>query len=113
LQKARRAIQTRYLAVGSAILLPAYATASQDTPPHPQPDFPRAESFYPYSAKLWAQEGTVVVHYCVDANGHLSELPSLDRTSGDDDLDGAALALAKAGDGHYVPAHEAGKAIAT
>ena len=109
---ARRVVRTRYLAVCCTILLPAYATASQDTPPHPKPDFPRAESFYPYSAKLWAQEGTAVVHYCVDAKGHLSELPSLDRTSGDDDLDGAALALAKAGDDHYVPAYEGGKATA-
>jgi TonB family protein len=75
-------------------------------------DFPSSESFYPYTARLWAQEGSTAVHYCVDANGRLSGEPTVERSSGDDDLDGAAVVLAKAGDGHYVPAREAGKEIA-
>jgi TonB family protein len=88
------------------------ATAPVTTAPHPARDFPSSESFYPYSAKLWAQEGTASIHYCVDDTGHLSGEPSLKETSGDHDLDGAALALAKAGDGHYLPGYQAGKAVA-
>jgi TonB family protein len=107
-----RLSRARYLAACCSILLQSYATASPDGAPHPTADFPRAESFYPHAAKLWAQEGTTVVHYCVDANGHLSGDPTVERTSGDEDLDGAALALAKAGDDHYVPAYAAGKATA-
>lgn len=107
-----RSGRTLSVVVGYAILVQGSATASPTAAPHPGTDFPSSESFYPYSARLWAQEGATVVHYCVDANGRLSGAPTVERTSGDDDLDGAALALAKAGDGHYVPAHEAGKAIA-
>jgi outer membrane biosynthesis protein TonB len=108
-----RSGRTLSVVVGYAILAQGSATASPTAAPHPGTDFPSSESFYPYSARLWAQEGATVVHYCVDANGRLSGEPTVERTSGDGDLDGAALALAKAGDGHYVPAHEAGKAIAT
>jgi TonB family protein len=107
-----RLSRTRYLAACCTILLHGYAIASPDESPPPTADFPRAESFYPYAARVWAQEGTTVVRYCVDANGHLSGDPTVERTSGDEDLDGAALALAKAGDDHYVPAYEAGKATA-
>ena len=108
-----RAGRVRSVAVGCAVaLIQGYATASPTVVAHPGTDFPSSESFYPYAAKLWAQEGVAVVHYCVDENGRLSEEPTVERTSGDDDLDGAALVLAKAGDGHYVAASEAGKAIA-
>ncbi len=107
-----RAGRTRQVVVCCTILVQGCATTSPTAAPHPGTDFPRSESFYPYTARLWAQEGATVVHYCVDANGRLSGEPTVERTSGDDDLDGAALALAKAGDGHYMPAHEAGKAVA-
>jgi len=108
----RRVRRTRGVAVCCAILVQGCATTSPTAASHTGTDFPSSESFYPYAARLWAQEGATVVHYCVDANGRLSGEPTVERTSGDDDLDGAALALAKAGDGRYVPAYEAGKAIA-
>jgi TonB family protein len=111
-QGMQRVSRTLSVVACCAILVQGSATASPTGSSHPGTDFPNSESFYPYSAKLWAQEGATVVHYCVDANGRLSGEPTVERTSGDDDLDGAALALAKAGDGHYVPAYEAGKAIA-
>lgn len=88
------------------------ASAPVTTAPHPGSDFPSSESFYPYSAKVWAQEGSANIHYCVDERGYLSGEPALKETSGDHDLDGAALALAKAGDGHYLPGRQAGKAVA-
>ena len=108
----RRVRRTRGVAVCCTILVQGCATTSPTAASHPGTDFPSSESFYPYAARLWAQEGATAVHYCVDANGRLSGEPTVERTSGDDDLDGAALALAKAGDGRYVPAYEAGKAIA-
>jgi len=105
--------RARSVAVGCAVAaIHGYTVAAPSAAPHPGADFPNSESFYPYTAKLWAQEGVAVVHYCVDESGRLSEEPTVERTSGDDDLDGAALALAKAGDGHYMAASEAGKAIA-
>jgi TonB family protein len=90
----------------------AVAPQTQTVAARPAPDFPHAESFYPFVARLWAEEGAPVVHFCVDATGRLSAEPTVKRSSGADHLDAAALELAKAGDGHYVPAHEAGKAIA-
>jgi TonB family protein len=96
-----------------AMLVHLSAIASATATSHPGADFPSSESFYPTAARLWDEEGATVVHYCVDENGRLSEAPIVERSSGDDDLDRAALELAKAGDGHYVPAYEAGKAIAS
>ena len=79
--------------------------------PRPGSDFPDAESFYPRSARVWGQEGFAVVYFCVDDHGRLSGEPSIRDTSGDLELDAAALALAKAGDGHYLPAYLLGQAM--
>jgi outer membrane biosynthesis protein TonB len=96
----------------AGVLVAGCATALVNTAPRPGSDFPNSESFYPYPARVWAQEGVADVHYCVDANGRLSSDPTLEDTSGDHDLDTAALALAKAGDGRYLPGSQAGKAVA-
>lgn len=100
------------MAWGAIFGLHGYAGASTLTVPHPAPDFPDSEAFYPATAKLMFREGKVVVHFCVDENGHLSGEPTVAGSSGDDDLDQGAVALAKAGNDHYIPGYEDGKAIA-
>ena len=85
---------------------------SPTTPPHPRGDFPTLDRFYPVAAEVWGEEGAVVVHFCVDEKGELSEDPTVDQSSGNDVLDKGALELAKAGSGHYVPGNEAGQAVA-
>jgi TonB family protein len=85
---------------------------SPTTPPHPRGDFPALDRFYPVAAEVWGEEGAVVVHFCVDEKGELSEDPTVDQSSGYDVLDKGALELAKAGSGHYVPGNEAGQAVA-
>jgi len=83
---------------------------SRFQPPHPRPDFPTSETFYPTNARIWGQEGVVTIHYCVDAEGRLSGTPSIKQSSGSEELDAAGLALAKAGDGHFQPAYDKGSA---
>lgn len=101
------------VAVGcTLIMVGGCATAPVSKAPRPGPDFPSSEAFYPYPAKVWAQEGVAEVHFCVDASGRLSADPTLQNGSGDQDLDTAALALSKAGDGHYLPGYQEGKAVA-
>ena len=57
---------------------------SPTTPPHPRGDFPTLDRFYPVAAEVWGEEGAVVVHFCVDEKGELSEDPTVDQSSGND-----------------------------
>jgi TonB family protein len=73
--------------------------------PRPGPNFPTLESYYPAAAKRAGQEGAAIIHYCVDPNGRLTAPPTIVTSSGNEALDEAALNLANAGSGLYLPAY--------
>jgi protein TonB len=90
-------------------------------PPPPKPvnrvaggpgkGFPASEDYYPAASHRMGETGAAVVHVCVDANGKLSQDPTVLTTSGSARLDEGAVKLAKAGSGHYRPTTEDGKAV--
>lgn len=84
---------------------------SKVVPPTPGPDFPSTATYYPMEAKTAGQEGVVLVHYCVDPSGKLTAPPTIMTSSGNQALDAAAVNLATAGSGHYLPASENGVAV--
>jgi TonB family protein len=53
---------------------------------------------------LNGEVGMTEVHACVDPDGRLTEEPTIAKSSGQAHVDAAALALARAGSGHYLPA---------
>lgn len=85
---------------------PTTATPVVKHLPRPGKGFPRSEVFYPQESKRLGEFGGSNVHICVDAKGVLTEAPTLAMSSGFERLDQAALALAAAGSGHYLPATE-------
>ncbi len=101
------------VAISSALAPPAVSqpesggtvtTAPSGTrAPRPGPNFPALESYYPEQEKRAYREGTVVIHYCVDTDGRLTQPPTVATSSGMEDFDNAALNLANAGNGLYLP----------
>ena len=79
--------------------------------PGPSRDFPNLDSYYPEVAKRAGQQGTTVIHICVDTTGKLLEPPTVASSSGNNVIDAAAVNLATVGSGHYVPASENGVAV--
>lgn len=79
----------------------------------PGKGFPHTTDFYPDGAIRLAEQGTASVQVCVAANGRLTSDPTLAQSSGSRLLDGGALALAKAGSGHYRPTSEDGTAVSS
>jgi TonB family protein len=75
--------------------------------------FPNTDDYYPSSAIRLGQEGVAAVQVCVDEKGHLSSDPALAHTSGIASIDTAALRLAKAGSGHYLPSTENGRPVSS
>ena len=73
------------------------------TPPTLGNDFPAPESFYPAEAREQFREGSLVIRYCIDAQGRLLGAPTVSKSSGSPDLDSAGVLLATAGSGHYKP----------
>jgi hypothetical protein len=55
----------------------------------------------------------VGVRVCVDEHGRLQGDPTIADTSGSARLDGGALALARAGSGHYRSSTEDGKPVSS
>ena len=96
-------------AAGAAEAEPASAS---DHPPQIAAGFPTSEDFYPAESRRSRTEGAVDVRACVDPDGRLAERPTVERSSGSEQLDQAALALAEAGSGHYTPAFQEGRAVA-
>lgn len=80
----------------------------KELPPRLGRGFPSAESFYPLDARVAKQQGVSTVHFCVGADGKLSDIPSIAVSSGVVSLDSAAIELAKAGSGHYIPGSKNG-----
>lgn len=82
-------------------------------PGGPGPGFPAADEFYPSSAIRMEESGAVSVQVCVDQRGRLTGEPTIAASSGSPRLDGGALALARAGSGHYRSATEDGQPVAS
>jgi hypothetical protein len=64
-----------------------------------------------FLTKKLGETGASDVRACVDITGKLTMPPTLVRTSGSPRLDQAALKLATAGSGHYLPAIEHGQLV--
>jgi TonB family protein len=73
--------------------------------------FPDTADFYPPSAIRLGEAGRTAVSVCVDDRGQLTTDPKIAVSSGNPRLDGGALALARAGSGHYRSTTENGRAI--
>jgi TonB family protein len=104
-----------YVLAGCAATPPKPARGVASPPvkdARPGPDFPSPEAFYPLEARRLAIEGTAVVSFCTDEAGRLSGMPAVIRTSGNPYLDAAAVLVATAGNGHYLPATRDGIAVA-
>jgi hypothetical protein len=82
-----------------------------DREPRAGRGFPSAEDFYPRASKRLGESGAPVVHACVGADGTLTEKPTIVMTSASARLDEAAIRLATAGSGHYMPAIKDGQPI--
>jgi len=94
-----------------SVLSSGVTRANNYVAPGPAKDFPSLDSYYPPAAARAGQEGTVIIHVCVDAQGKLTVPPSLAESSGNDELDTAAINLANAGNGHYRPATQNGASV--
>ena len=78
----------------------------------PGKGFPNTSDFYPDAEIRMGVQGSVAVQVCVGADGRLTGAPpTIAQPSGSTRLDGAALALAKAGSGHYRPTTEDGRPV--
>jgi len=86
-------------------------SAATLSPPVPAADFPSLDSYYPLAAARAGQQGIAIIHFCADAEGKLTEPPTLAESSGSEVLDLAAINLANAGSGHYKPALENGAPV--
>lgn len=73
--------------------------------------FPDAVDYYPSAAIRLSEAGVTAVGVCVDDRGRLSNDPRIAVSSGSPRLDSAALAVARAGSGHYRSTTENGKPI--
>ncbi|MFM2287828.1 MAG: Gram-negative bacterial TonB protein C-terminal [Pseudomonadota bacterium] len=79
----------------------------------PGAGFPATADYYPPGAIRLEETGAATVDVCVDNRGRLSKDPAIATSSGSSRLDGGALALAKAGSGHYRSTTEDGKPVAS
>jgi len=93
--------------------LPGPAISVQRLSGGPGSGFPRTADYYPDAALRLGEQGSVSVQVCVAGNGRLTSDPTIAQSSGSARLDGGALALAKAGSGHYRPATEDGRPVSS
>ena len=75
--------------------------------------FPNTDVFYPAASRRAEESGAVGVRVCVDERGRLVGDPAIANSSGSARLDGGALALARAGSGHYRSTTEDGKPVSS
>ena len=87
--------------------------ASQDRGPIPDARrFPQTRDYYPAESGPLGESGRTEVNACVGADGKLTDKPTIVRSSMSPRLDDAAIKLAAAGSGYYLPAIHNGKAVA-
>jgi TonB family protein len=75
--------------------------------------FPRTNDFYPAASIRLGEAGASAVRVCVDSDGRLIGDPKIAESSGSARLDAGALALSRAGSGHYRSTTEDGKPVAS
>jgi TonB family protein len=75
--------------------------------------FPGTDEFYPDAAIRAGDQGLATVTACVDVKGRLTSTPTIAQSSGHPRLDEAALRLAKAGSGYYLPSTEDGRPVSS
>jgi len=73
--------------------------------------FPNTADYYPPAAIRLDEKGITSVRVCVDGAGRLTADPVIAQSSGSARLDAAALRLAQAGSGHYLPSTEDGRPV--
>jgi periplasmic protein TonB len=73
--------------------------------------FPNSDEYYPPASRRLEEQGTAIVHVCVDPNGRITGEPTVERSSGSSRLDEGAIRLAKSPGAHYFPNTEDGKPI--
>jgi len=74
--------------------------------------FPNVDDYYPDASRRLGEEGLTVVDVCVGPDGKLTEPPKVNKTSGHERLDQAAVKVASVGSGRFKPATEDGKPVA-
>ena len=85
----------------------------QRVPGGPGTGFPNTADYYPAAAIRLREQGGVAVQVCIAGSGRLTSDPAIAQSSGSPRLDGGALALAKAGSGHYRPTTEDGRPVSS
>ena len=96
---------------------PPYSPTQETTPVKrviggPGAGFPSTADFYPLASRTIGETGATAVQVCVDAHGRLTAEPTIRESSGSARLDAGALALARAGSGHYRGTTEDGQPVA-
>ena len=91
---------------------PAFITVRR-VPGGPGTGFPNTADYYPAAAIRLREQGGVAVQVCIAASGRLTSDPAIAQSSGSARLDAGALALAKAGSGHYRPTTEDGRPVSS
>jgi TonB family protein len=79
----------------------------------PAAGFPNTADYYPSLSRQLGESGAVTVDVCVDAHGRLTGDPQIQDSSGVARLDAGALALARAGSGHYRSTTENGQPVSS
>ena len=74
--------------------------------------FPNVDDYYPDASRRLGEEGLTVVDVCVGPDGKLTEPPKVNKSSGHERLDQAAVKVASVGSGRFKPATEEGKPVA-
>ena len=73
--------------------------------------FPNVDDYYPDASRRLGEEGLTMVGICVGPDGKLTEPAKVDKSSGHERLDQAAVKVAQVGSGRFKPATEEGKPI--
>jgi protein TonB len=73
--------------------------------------FPNVDDYYPDASRRLGEEGLTVVDVCVGPDGKLTEPPKVNKSSGHERLDQAAVKVATVGSGRFKPATEEGKPV--
>lgn len=94
---------------GTGPMVPAHAVHAVRG--GPGAGFPDTQDYYPAAAIRLEEQGVASVRVCVDERGRLTGEPVVQGSSGYPRLDGGALALARAGSGHYRSNAEDGRAV--
>lgn len=109
-------MNTRNGIVTWTLLVAGCTSAGPPAFPHGRPPidihrFPTTREFYPAASAAHGESGAPVINACVDAEGRLTAPPMIVRSSGSPRLDAAAIKMATAGSGHYLPDLQNGKPV--